>query len=47
MNAQKMTDEQRASLHIDMLPQSLPEAVNELSRIHLSKMCLEENYQQR
>ena len=30
LNAQKMTDEQRASLHIDMLPQSLPEAVNEL-----------------
>lgn len=30
LNAQKMTDEQRASLHIDMLPQSLTEAVNEL-----------------
>ena len=32
LNAQKMTDEQRASLHIDMLPQSLPEAVNELEQ---------------
>ena len=32
LNAQKMTDAQRASLHIDMLPQSLPEAVNELEQ---------------
>lgn len=32
LNAQKMTDEQRASLHIDMLPQSLLEAVNELEQ---------------
>lgn len=32
LNAQKMTDEQRASLHIDMLPQSLTEAVNELEQ---------------
>lgn len=32
LNAQKMTDEQRASLHIDMLPQSLSEAVNELEQ---------------
>ncbi len=32
LNAQKMTDEQRAALHIDMLPQSLPEAVKELEQ---------------
>ena len=40
LNAQKMTDEQRASLHIDMLPQSLPEAVNELEQYSFIKDVL-------